>query len=256
MDKIFKRSSKKSDPQNSDDESSTANSVITEHIIPSSPKSPVSPKPIRPRLNDQDVQKHTSITWPRLPQLALTTSQDSQTFGPLDFPESPSIRHVEVLYTDTEAGSDVELNNDTQKHHRRISYDEDEGSCSDVGSLNNDRHKNAHQFDNSGANTLAEAALDKEEAKDRHIRFQDHVAESAALVQHMLSMKTSHRQKPDALQTAMLNRHDSRDSDDEISLHHNHQNLGGGSVLASLMRLEAARVEGENKNKKKRPKVK
>ncbi|KAI7891759.1 uncharacterized protein EV154DRAFT_215922 [Mucor mucedo] len=254
MDKIFKRNSKKPDPQNSDNESSTANSVITEHIIPSSPKSPAFPKPVRPRLNDQDVQKHTSVTWPRLPQLALTTSQDSQTYGPLDFPESPSSHPIEVLYTDTEAGSDAELNNSAQKHRRRISYDEDDGSCSDVGSLNNDRHKNGNQFDDSGANTLVEAALDKEEAKYRHIRFQDHVAESAALVQRMLSMKSGQRQAPDALQTAMLNRHDSRNSDEEISLHQKHPNLGGGSVLASLMRLEAARVDGENKKKTKRPK--
>lgn len=249
MDKLFKRNSKKAEPQISDNESSTASSAINEDIIPSSPKSPAPPKPVRPRLNDQDVQKHTSITWPRLPQLALTTSQDSQTYG------APTSHAIEVLYTDTEAGSDVELNDNVQKHRRRISYDGDDGSCSDVGSLHNDRHKNENRLDDSGANTLVEAALDKEEAKFRHIRFQDHVAESAALVQRMLSMKSGHRQAPDALQSAMLNRHDSRNSDEEISLHQTHKNLGGGSVLASLMRLEAARVDGENKKIKKRPKV-
>lgn len=239
MDKFFKR---KTDQHINSSKSSTSSTAINEDVSTSSPK------PVRPRLNDQEVQKHSSVTWPRLPQLALTTSEDSH--GPLDFPESP--QH-EVISTDTEAGSNIELDS---LHRRKFSYDGDGGSCSEVPSLNNDHHKTEIPLDSSAATTLVEAALDKEEAKYRHIRFQDHVAESAALVQRMLSVKMGHRQTPDPLQTAMLNRRGSRNSDEEISLHQTHSNLGGGSVLASLMRLEAARVDGEKKKKKKRPKVK
>ncbi|KAI8991885.1 hypothetical protein BDF20DRAFT_812672 [Mycotypha africana] len=76
-------------------------------------------------------------------------------------------------------------------------------------------------LDDSAANTLVEAALDKDEAKDRHVRFQDHVMESAALVQRMLSVKMGRVPEAD-------------------------------SVLASLMKLEAQRHTEETVKKKKR----
>jgi hypothetical protein len=160
----------------------------------------------------------------------------------------------------TDSESDTEINEDVSEYKRSsgATYNDDGGELSSetlsrLASLNNDHHKTGFTLDDSAATTLVEAAMDKDEAKDRHVRFHDHVAESAALVQRMLSMKNGQHHKQDPLGTMMQNRHDSRREEEEIQLDSPHRNnMGGGSVLASLMKLEAKRQDSQIKKKKKK----
>ncbi|KAI8095137.1 hypothetical protein BDF21DRAFT_405268 [Thamnidium elegans] len=250
MNTFFKKSTKKTDQQSNTDEYNESNGTdyaINEEVDisvkdgdtrSSNPPSP----PIRPTLHD--IQ---SASWPRLPELALTTSRDSHIdFKVLNYPESPtSLKNPEI-----------ESDTDAKTQSRNVSFDDRYSSltCSQLPSLNNDHHKVEFIPQDSEANSLVEAALDKDEAKDRHVRFQDHVVESAALVQRMLSVKRSPQHAPDPLQTAILNRHENRIDEEEISLQPTGPALGGGSVLASLMKLEAARNQNEKPKKKKHSK--
>lgn len=285
MGRIFKRNhSKKKNTQHddneaSDNDSSNNSSRINEEVDIPSIKSP-NPL-VRPSINDEEVQKHSSATWPRLPEIALTTSQDSRTYRPVELVDSPSLsasssqaflgidNFAHNNYTrqsayenaniGTDSETDTEVNVDAAiQRGRETFYDDTQSfsSASRLPSLNNDQHKTGFALDDSAAATLVEAALDKEEAKDRHVRFQDHVAESAALVQRMLSVKMAHHHRePDPLAVAIQSRHDSR-NEEEFELESPSPILGGGgSVLASLMRLEASRHDGEAKNNKKGTKV-
>lgn len=228
---------------------------------------------------DQSPQEKSSV-WNNLPELALTTTDDSRQYKPVDMPRSPSVsslpaqikdnvfldikhdhRHSTAfsikndgLSIDGSSVSDdhTNLHSSTQPFKDTASFVSVE---SQVNSLNNDHHKqNTISVEDSAANTLIEAAMDQDEAKDRHIGFQEHVAESAALVEHMLKVKFGHLPSQDPIGHAMTTRHDNRDEEDmEMTPTHQPQ-IGGGSVLASLMKLEVQRKVGEEKQKKKKKK--
>ncbi|KAF7721612.1 hypothetical protein EC973_004359 [Apophysomyces ossiformis] len=83
-------------------------------------------------------------------------------------------------------------------------------------------------------NTLVEAALDQVDTKTRHIRFQDHVVESAALVNRMLSLR-QHPSRHSASENGSELFGEEEEAREEIDTQY------GGSVLASLMKLEAQR---------------
>lgn len=272
MSRFFKKKSKKSQNNTTHDWSSNSSSKINEEVdIPSAKGSPSSTP--RPRLDDKNFQKHASSTWPRLPEIALTTSQDSHHIHPQSIPHSPDFsssshsasdtqeslarQSEHLLYNhdhhtaSTDTGSDTEVNENFGDH---FNDGDSVKTLSRLPSLTNDHHKTEIPLDDSAANTLVEAALDKEEAKDRHVTFQNHVAESAALVQRMLSVKMGHHHSPDALGTMMQNRHDNRAAE-EVELQSPQHAVGGGSVLASLMKLEASRHNGETKKSKKQKKV-
>lgn len=106
----------------------------------------------------------------------------------------------------------------------------------------------------SDTNTLVEAAMDHAEAQDRHVRFQDHVAESAALVEHMLRIRTG-QPSPDPLQAVVssLGSQRERGDDEETQPPQTPMSNGSssGSVLASLMKLEAQRYGNEQTRRKK-----
>lgn len=271
MNRFFKRKgNRKSNTDDSDSSSSKKNSSsssrVNEEIDIQSIKQPSAFT--RPRLNDEEVQKHLASTWPRLPEVAITSSDNSPTnlYSP-NIPNSPALSssshsNLEIIasrpnsygrrivYKDGElVSTDTNSESDTEVNENLGDIFDDEGSIktlSQLPSLNNDHHKNEIQLDDPAAATLVEAALDKDEAKDRHVRFQEHVAESAALVQRMLSVKRGHHHNPDALGTAMQSRYDSR-PEEEMELQPSQPALGGGSVLASLMKLEASRHDGEVK---------
>jgi hypothetical protein len=108
------------------------------------------------------------------------------------------------------------------------------------------------------ADTLVEAALDQQEARDRHVRFPDHIAEAGSLIHRMLSTRISNSGE----RASTTN--DETLEDPELgsisSSRYNQPSAGGGSVLASLLKLEAQRrsslVEREEmKRKKKKKKV-
>ncbi|KAI8887637.1 DUF1212-domain-containing protein [Backusella circina FSU 941] len=114
--------------------------------------------------------------------------------------------------------------------------------------------------------------MDKAEAQDRHVRFHNHVAESAALVQRMLSVKSGHsehfhrrRRHPDPQDDGGFHPFHMANSHDKV-VHHEEDieldntaaspiaatDMGSGSVLASLMKLEAVNRRGGNTLKKKK----
>lgn len=119
------------------------------------------------------------------------------------------------------------------------------------------------ETDESNTNTLVEAAMDQAEAQDRHVRFQEHVAESAALVEHMLRMRTGQPiPAPDPLQTMVHNLQTYREEEEDelpqspLTSSSGGIGTGGGSILASLMKLEAQRYGSEQSRKKKKKKSK
>lgn len=114
---------------------------------------------------------------------------------------------------------------------------------------------------NDSSDTLVDAVLDHRDARDRHVRFQEHVVESAALVERMLSLSGRHQSPSSPVnryQTKINN--DTEEPEDDIddklsdkgsSTATNRTTAaaaggaGGGSVLSSLMRLEAQRRQKE-----------
>jgi hypothetical protein len=281
MDRIFKKNKGKNQHINDNGSSSTSSGISEELDLTAN----------SPTTKSEAEEHARPSSWPKLPELALTTSHDAYTYLPVDVPNSPSLstsssgvllndlpypdshhhgpdsnnqrksmlsEENQILNTDAESESGTEVNEDASEHKRssRAAYDENDGhsspkALSQLASLNNDHHKTGFALDDSAASTLVEAAMDKEEAKDRHVRFHDHVAESAALVQRMLSVKSG--QHHDPLGAMMQNRHDNRheEEEEEIELDSPHSNTGGGSVLASLMKLEAKRQDSQIKKKKK-----
>lgn len=268
MDRFFKRNHTKKKDRSSDHDSSNRSNGIDEEID----ITPVRPDKLQP-----------SNSWPRLPELALTTSGESHVLKPVDVPQSPALSTVsssqailhpdinrqsaaytstdnEVITTDTESESDtINIGHHHHHHHQGSPSFDDSNSTSRTMSkltpLNNDHHEAGFGLGDSAANTLVEAALDKDEAKDRHVRFHDHVAESAALVQRMLSVKMGHHHTPDPLGTMMQNRHDQHQLEEEVELQSPHSTaVGGGSVLASLMKLEAKRQDSTTKKKRRKSK--
>lgn len=100
----------------------------------------------------------------------------------------------------------------------------------------------------AGTTCLVEATMDQAQARDRHIRFQDHVVESATLVQHMLNMKSG--KSTTAVDSVMYSNNAQHD-DETRSFSMPFKGIRG-SVLASLMKLEAQRYGGEKNRKKTR----
>jgi hypothetical protein len=103
--------------------------------------------------------------------------------------------------------------------------------------------------------TLVEAAMDQQEAKDRHVRFTDHLTEAGNLVQNMLNsgmnspnvggispVHSNHASDRRHIQSPIQ-----EDEEGSIPMQKFPSNQGsyqgavGGSVLASLMKLEAQR---------------
>jgi hypothetical protein len=121
------------------------------------------------------------------------------------------------------------------------------------------------------AGTLVEAALDQVEARDRHVRFPDHIAEAGSLVERMLSTKRpstgSHNQTHQTHHNTIeetaendfgsIERQQTNHTHQSPTFSNNSNSLGGGSVLASLMKLESQRRQPSVKRRKtiKRKKV-
>ncbi|KAI7900034.1 uncharacterized protein BX663DRAFT_519394 [Cokeromyces recurvatus] len=278
MDKLFRKNTGKKNKNqhyDKDETSSRSSSGINEEIeFTMTPASPTSKSSFHSNL-------HTSSTWPKLPELALTSSTNSHDFKPVEIPQSPTLSSSsshKVMLNNTQSNlldvkidhdkrqsiysnisSDSDTGTDTDLNHQETPFDDvsSVGSLSKLGSLTNDHHKTDYMLNDSAVNTLAEAALDKEEAKDRHVTFQDHVVESAALVQRMLSVRMGqHHRIEDPIGTMMAARHNRRKLDEEaVELQSPQAVVGGGSVLASLMKLEAqSHVDVPRKKKKKHTK--
>lgn len=208
-----------------------------------------------------------SVSCPdNLPQLTITTSDDpAHSAEPLQIPGTPSTTcrldgnetdSTASTATDSESASDAESGIDEKKHNMSAPSKADKVPSNDKDS----------------ADTLVEAALDKAEAQDRHVRFQDHVVESAALVERMLNRRgaqedqSSERLSRKFRQNSAFNEEEMEDGDTFSNQGSRDDNglssdgmafsgpMAGGSVLASLMKLEAQRRANENELERKRRK--
>lgn len=99
------------------------------------------------------------------------------------------------------------------------------------------------------AGTLVEAALDQAEARERHVRFGDHIAEAGNLVQQMLGTRIDNDTNHSTVEEYPECKSES--IEDTFT-----RPVNSGSVLASLMKLEGKRrqsVVQRKSSKKKKP---
>lgn len=171
-----------------------------------------------PRINVQRPSISTSHSWPRLPALALTASspQDPpQGFNEEeedDYNNNNNInnnanallqpgfgRHplARPAYNDEDEDEDDEDDRFSMASSQDIQTVDGGSDSEDAKDVDDDDDEKEHyerpsavSTNTQSADTLVEAAMVQAQAKDRHVKFQDHVAASAALVQQMLG-KTS-----------------------------------------------------------------
>ncbi|KAI8578161.1 hypothetical protein K450DRAFT_248402 [Umbelopsis ramanniana AG] len=153
-----------------------------------------------------------SHSMPHLPQLQLTTTDNRN--DAIDITTPATVGSKKFTFSDE----------DLTDYHLKKAQDELDREKIPERSSNDDY--NAPGIDRrDSANTLVEAALEKPEVEERHSSYQDHVAESAALVDRMLSQRVG----PNSMAPT-----------------------GGGSVLSSLMKLEAQRNREHEKRQEER----
>lgn len=111
----------------------------------------------------------------------------------------------------------------------------------------------------SNTDTLLEAALEREEAQDRHTRYQEHIARSAALVDRMLNDTRGSDAATNLQRFRSSNSIVDEDPGGEESVSAglpysmNGAAMGaGGSVLSSLMKLEAQRRQKEQQERERK----
>jgi hypothetical protein len=152
-----------------------------------------------------------SQSMPQLPQLQLTTTDDQHDVIDITTPSTTrKFSFGEEDLTDYHLRKAQE-----QLDHENTSGEKDEDS--------------PYLDRRDSANTLVEAALEKPEIEERHSGYQDHVAESAAMVDRMLSQRVG----PSSVVPT-----------------------GGGSVLSSLLKLEAQRRQEKDKRDEEKRKRK
>lgn len=131
-----------------------------------------------------------SVSAPSVPQIQLST--DSGTH-PFESPPSSIQRRPSNASSDSATASASDESDDSESTADEV----DEKPHSLHSSRRSQQHMAANKIpprtgdeDRPGsADTLVEAALDHADAQDRHVRFQDHVLESAALVERMLNRR-------------------------------------------------------------------
>ncbi|CAM0134738.1 unnamed protein product [Umbelopsis sp. WA50703] len=154
---------------------------------------------------------------PYLPQLQLTTTDNENDI--IDVATPASIRSRKFTFSDEDL-TDYNLRKaekelDLERSQAQVDNGDDEDHRS--GSFKSQLHRDS-------TDTLVEAALEKPEVEERHSGYQDHVAESAAMVHRMLSTRVGPNSNIPT---------------------------GGGSVLTSLMKLEAQRQKEEERRQEK-----
>lgn len=241
---------------------------------------PLSPPRLNIESDDFSRPRSASIqtrrSWPLLPTLEVTNSQSSNTFNPNNV-ISPIIdedetRSIPTTSSDSESSTSSNYGIFEEKDttfdaaHNNVNSNDNT-----VNDLNRRRSTLGGGTRRDSAGTLVEAALDQVEARDRHVRFPDHIAEAGSLVERMLSTKrpstSSHHQSQQSHHTTIeeaaendfgsIERQQTNHTHQSPTFSNNSNTLGGGSVLASLMKLESQRRQPSVKRRKtiKRKKV-
>lgn len=209
----------------------------------------------------------TRRSWPLLPTVEVTNSHGSNTFNPnsmvspiIDEDETRSIPTNSSSDTDSSEGSVYEDSEEKIRTFNASHHDESiEKDAKD--NLNRRRSTLGGGARRDSAGTLVEAALDQAEARDRHVRFPDHIAEAGSLVERMLSVKRpstsgQHHSYHNTIEETAENdlgsieRQQTNHTHQSPAYSNNNAALGGGSVLASLMKLESQRRQPTVKRRK------
>lgn len=215
--------------------------------------------------DDQSFERSRSLSlqsrrsWPLLPRLQVINSEGSNSnqlhsSNPIRSPvidsfEQKSMASSDSISSESSICSDYDVNREKDSVYE-INHDEPQI---------NDRRRStvkSNKTRNDSAGTLVEAALDQDEARDRHVQFSAHIAEAGSLVQRMISTRypsasaatptaTSHSMDHHTIHEASESHHtgdlemQSIHSPAPVPSYNNATTTGGGSVLASLMKLEA-----------------
>lgn len=212
------------------------------------------------RARSASVQSRRS-SWPLLPQLQITTSRGSNTYH-LDIIQTPIVDENKSTATNTPSDSESSLSSEfgLSDKEKELDYDvvHDDNNNNCDALIDPNRRRSTHGTTRrDSAGTLVEAALDQAEARDRHVRFPDHIAEAGSLVERMLSTRrpssTNRRQSHhNTIMEDTENELNSLERQQTYSHHSQTSNNAnvGGSVLASLMKLETQRRQ-PNVNRRK-----
>lgn len=232
--------------------------------------------------DDQSFERSRSLSlqsrrsWPLLPKLQVIDSQGSNSnqihnnnnisiHSPvIDNFDKKSMASSDSISSESSICSNYD--NEAKSSAYGINHDEPQM---------NDRRRSTVRSGgtrNDSAGTLVEAALDQQEARDRHVQFSAHIAEAGSLVQRMISTRypsaattttTMDSMDHHTIHEASESHHtgdlemQSLHSPAPIASYNNATTTGGGSVLASLMKLEASARRPSVKRRKtiKRKKV-
>lgn len=220
--------------------------------------------------NDESLLRPRSLSiqsrrsWPLLPTIQVVNSieSDSNRYSI----RSPIIDEDAASTNSTSSESESTYSEKQDPQVYDIMEDKDKNNTNADYDVNRRRSTLKGSTTRNSADTLVEAALDQDEARDRHVRFPDHIAEAGTLVQRMLSTKypntatsptlsTSYTidEGPDVEEDADLELQSTRSPKSNTNYNNN---TGGGSVLASLMKLEAQKRQPPVKRKKTHKKKK
>ena len=226
-----------------------------------------------------------SRSCPNIPELVENDSEPIHPFDFVDEEKQQEQPNQQKQNDTTGSESDTIEDDDDPKSVNDISWTGVPSSPARHNRITSLASKEKDQQTTSTTDELLEAALDHKEAQDRHVRFQDHVMESAALVERMLSIRDGGNPQDDRLSRRLRSnsvmdeadleggektvsspgglmmpectQHDTIDSAGTGSGGIGNMGLGaGGSVLSSLMKLEAQRRRKEEEQEFKREKRK
>ncbi|KAG2203824.1 hypothetical protein INT46_008021 [Mucor plumbeus] len=222
-------------------------------------------------------------SWPLLPKLQVLNSQGSSSNQihnnnniSIHSPVIDNFEKKSVASSDS-ISSESSICSDYGNEEKNSVY----GINQDEPQINDRRRSTVRSSGtrNDSAGTLVEAALDQQEARDRHVQFSAHIAEAGSLVQRMISTKYPSATTTTTTTTNSMDHHiiheapeshhtgdlemQSLHSPAPIASYNNATTTGGGSVLASLMKLEAStrrpsvkrRKTIKRKKDKKAPKI-
>jgi len=223
---------------------------------------PLSKKPTNHDAeDDQSFERSRSLSlqsrrsWPLLPRLQVINSEGSNSnqvhnsnnirSPVIDSFDQKSMASSDSISSESSICSNYDVNREKNSLYE-INHDEPQI---------NDRRRStvkSSKARNDSAGTLVEAALDQDEARDRHVQFSAHIAEAGSLVQRMISTRypsASSNTVPTMDQHTIHEGSESHHTGDlemqslhspaPTSSYNNATTAGGGSVLASLMKLEA-----------------
>lgn len=231
-------------------------------------------------LTDDDSQevfsrpRSTSIqsrrSWPLIPTLEVTSSAHSNSYHHTNI--SPIIDKDENISTPTttsDSESSVSSEFGASDKEKDLAFEIDQNDTGNIQNKEASNDSNGRRGTLGGtrrdsAGTLVEAALDQVEARDRHVRFPDHIAEAGSLVERMLSTRRpSSNHTPLHQQSTTIDEAAENDlnSIERQQTQHTHKSPNmsnssttvpqtGGSVLASLMKLESQRRQPTVKRRK------